>query len=199
MFWRHLGVFLLVTVAAAAQAQGETRYVSDEIAIVLREAPRPDAGSRGVVTSGARVAVLESGPSGYVRVRAADGREGWMLERHLKKEPAARDRLLRAEQALAAAQAENKALRQENERLQQDLARVAGGEPIASRELMEEAEHLRSQLAQKEADVTAAREAQGATRAMQRTLLIGGGLVAAGALLALLVRLLWPKRRWSDF
>jgi hypothetical protein len=35
-------------------------------------------------------------------------------------------------------------------------------------------------------------------RASQRTLLIGGGLVAAGVLLALLLRWLWPKRRWGD-
>lgn len=191
-------MFLLLVAAAAAHAQ-DARYVSDEIAIVLREAPRGDGASRGIVTTGTRVLLLESDEvSGYVRVRTPDNREGWMLKRYLKREPVAREKLQRAETELAAAQAEAKKLREENARLMDDFARISGGQPIASRELVQETEHLRTQLAQKEQEVAAIREEYGAKRASQQTLLLGGALVAGGFLLALLLRWLWPKRRWGD-
>jgi SH3 domain protein len=189
----------LLLVAAVAQAQDSVRYVSDEIAIVLRDAPRAEGGARGVVNSGARLTLLDATEqSGYVRVRTADGREGWILQRHLKKEPIARERAQRLEKELAAAQADLKKTRDDHARLLQDFSRISGGEPIASRELVEEAEQLRAQLKQKDLDVAALRKQYDAERASQQTLVIGGGLVAGGFLLALILRWLWPKKRWGD-
>lgn len=197
---RILGTFLLALASLPALAQGDVRYVSDEIAIVLRDAPRAEGAARGVVTSGARVTVLEvDAASGYARVRTADNREGWLLQRHLKAEPIARERLQRVEKELAAAQAELKKVQEERARLMEDFQRISGGEPIASRELIEETDKLRAQLRQKEQDVEKLREQYDVKRASQRTLLLGGGLVAGGFVLALLLRLLWPKRRWGDF
>lgn len=198
---RIVGAFLLAFLAVPALAQGDVRYVSDEIALVLRESPRAEGAARGVVNSGARVTVLEvDAASGYARVRTADNREGWMLQRHLKAEPIARERLQRVEKELAAAQAELKKVQEDRARLMQDFQRISGGEPIASRELIEEAEQLRAQLKQKDQDVAKLREQYDLKRAAQRTLLLGGGLVAGGVVLALLLRLLWPsKRRWGDF
>jgi len=197
---RSVGAFVLAFLAFPALAQGEVRYVSDEIAIVLRDAPRAEGAARGVVTSGARVTVLEvDAASGYARVRTADNREGWLLQRHLKAEPIARERLQRVEKELAAAQAELKKVQEERARLMEDFQRISGGEPIASRELIEETDKLRAQLRQKEQDVEKLREQYDVKRASQRTLLLGGGLVAGGFVLALLLRLLWPKRRWGDF
>lgn len=196
---RVLFMFSLALCAAAAAAQ-ETRYVSDEIAIVLRDTPRAEGAARGVVNSGTRVTVLSVDEgSGYARVRTGDGREGWMLQRHLKSEPTARDRVQRAEKDLAAAQAELKKVKEEHAKLLQDFARISGGEPIASRELVAEAEGLRAQLKQKDADVAALEARYDVERARQRTLLLGGALVAGGVLLALVLRWLWPKKRWGDF
>ena len=197
---RIIGVLLLAFFGASALAESDVRYVSDEITIVLRDTPRAEGGARGVVSSGNRVTVLgEDAASGYVRVRTADNREGWILQRHLKTEPIARERLQRAEKDLAAAQAELKKLQEEHAKLMQDFARISGGEPIASRELMDEVEKARAQLKQKDADVARLREQYDLERASQRTLLFGGALVAGGFLLALLLRLLWPKKRWGDF
>ena len=196
---RIIGILLLAILSTPVQAQGEVRYVSDEIAIVLRDTPRAEGAARGVVTSGTRVTVLSvDAPSGYVRVRTADNREGWLLQRHLKSEPIARDRLQRAEKDLSAAQAELKKLKEDHAKLTEDFARISGGEPIASRELVAEVESLRAQLKQKDRDVEGQREQYDLARASQRTLLLGGGLVAAGFVLALLVRWLWPKKRWGD-
>jgi SH3 domain protein len=198
---RVFGAFLLASWAFCAHAQGATRYVTDDITIVLRDTPRADGAARGVVNSGARVTVLSVDEgSGYARVRTADDREGWILQRHLKAEPVARERVQQLQKELAAAQAELKKVQDDRARLMQDFQRISGGEPIASREVIEEADRLREALADKDREVAAMREQYGARRASQRTLLFGGALVAGGALLALLVRLLWPvKKRWGDF
>jgi SH3 domain protein len=202
-----------------AAAQQPARYVSDELAIVLRGDPGNEGASLGVLTSGARVELLGAAggdnTNGYVRVRSADGREGWVLERYLKAEPIARDRLQRAEKALAAAQqdhaaarnelaeakAELKKVMEEHAKLVQDFSRIAdsaGKPPALPAEVVKEAEDLRArieQLEQERAGLLARVDSAGQE---QRTLLLGGALVAGGVLLALLLHWLWPKRRWGD-
>lgn len=197
---RIIASILFALLSGPAAAEGEVRYVSDEIAIVLRDSARADGAARGVVTSGTRVTVLAvDAVSGYARVRTGDNREGWMLQRHLKVEPIARERVQRLEKDLAAAQADLKKVQDERARLMQDFQRISGGEPVASRELIEETEKLRAQLKQKDLDVDAMRQQYDLERASQKTLLLGGALVGAGFVLALLLRLLWPKKRWGDF
>lgn len=201
-------------VALAAAAQQAVRYVSDELAIVLRAGPANEGASLGVLTSGARVEVLtaaadEANANGYARVRTADGREGWVLERYLKGVPIARERLQRAEteliaaqRELAEAQAELKKIKDENARLLRDFSRIAdspAASPADSTEVLKEAEQLRARIQQLEQERAAlpSKTGAGATE-KQRTLLLGGALVAGGVLLALLLHWLWPKRRWGD-
>ena len=196
---RSLITLLLLLANAAALAQGNVRYVTDELAIVLRDRPSGESASRGVVTSGTRVQVLENdAASGYAKVRTADGREAWILDRYLKKEPIAATRLERAEKDLAAAQAELKKLKDDHARLLTDFERISGGQPVASGEVLAEAEKLREQLKQNEKEVATMRSRYNLERSRQKTLLLGGGLVIVGGLLALLLRWLWPKRRWGD-
>lgn len=197
---RTIGTLLLAFWAVSVHAQDPGRYVTDEITIVLRDSPRADGAPHGVVSSGMRVTMLSTDEaSGYARVRTGDGREGWILQRHLQVQPAARERLQRLEKDLAATQAELKKAQDERAKLMQDFQRISGGEPIASRELIEEAERLRAQLKEKDEHVAALREQYDLRRGAQRTLALGGGLVVVGAVLALLLRLLWPKKRWGDF
>lgn len=196
---RIAALLLLAAASAGVQAQEAVRYVTDELAIVLRERPDGDSASRGVLTSGARVQVLESRPgTGYARVRTGDGREAWILERYLKAEPVARARMDRAEKELATAQAELKKLKDDHARLLADFTRISGGEPVASSELVAETEQLRQQLAESEERIAALKSRHDAEGGRQRTLLLGGGLVIAGGLLALLLRWAWPKKRWGD-
>jgi SH3 domain protein len=196
---RFLGLFLLLAASATVFAEDTVRYVTDELAIALRDGPNGEGPTRGVLTSGARVVVLESRPSGYAKVRAADGREAWIQEKYLKDEPIARARVDRAEKDLAVAQAELKQIKEDHARLLEDFARISGGEPVASRELVAETEKLRAELADRERQAGALKERYSAARAQQQTLLLGGGLVIVGGLLALLLRWAWPKKRWGDF
>jgi len=190
---------LLFAANTSVSAQDPVRYVTDELAIALREGPSADSPTRGVLTSGARVVLLESRPgTGYARVRTDDGREAWIQEKYLKPDPIARTRVERAEKELAAAQAELKKLKDENARLLQDFGRISGGEPVASSELIAENEKLRGQLEDTEEQMAELRARAGSAGGQQRTLLLGGALVLAGGLLALLLRWLWPRRRWGD-
>ncbi len=197
---RRISCLLLMLVfCAPTLAQDKVRYVTDELAIALREGANGEGPTRGTLASGARVVVLESRPTGYARVRTADGREAWIQEKYLQAEPIARTRVERAEKDLAAAQAELKQLKQDHERLLADFARISGGEPVASRELIAETGQLRAQLADNEKQAAAVKQRYSAVRAQQQTLLLGGGLVIVGGVLALLLRLMWPKKRWGDF
>jgi SH3 domain protein len=196
---RRIALFLLVVWSAAAFAQEQVRYVTDELAIALRDGPSGTSAGRGVLTSGARVVLLESRPgTGYARVRTGDGREAWIQEKYLEAEPIARTRVDRAEKELAAAQAELKKLKEDHARLLEDFARISGGEPLAEREVVAEAERLRAQLTESEQRIEALQARAAAAGGTQRTLLAGGALVIAGGLLALLLRWLWPKKRWGD-
>ncbi len=191
-------LLLLLACSVPALAQDTVRYVIDELTIALRDGANGEGPTRGVLTSGARVVVIERRSTGYARVRTADGREAWILEKYLQAQPIARTRVDRAEKDLAAAQAALKKLKEEHDRLLADFARFSGGEPIASRELVAETEQLRAQLKEKEAQGAAVKEQYSAARAQQQTLLIGGGLVVFGVLLALVLRWMWPKKRWGD-
>jgi SH3 domain protein len=196
---RRIALLLLLAASAGALAQESVRYVTDELAIVLRDGPGGSAPTRGVLTSGARVVVLESrAASGYARVRTGDGREAWIQEKYLQAEPIARARVERAEKDLAAAQAELAKLKDDHARLLEDFARISAGEPIASREVVAEVEQLREQLAGRERDIAALRTRAGAQGGLQRMMLLGGALVVAGGLLTLMLRWLWPKKRWGD-
>jgi SH3 domain protein len=196
---RWIALSLLLAASTGAFAQEQVRYVTDELAIALREGPSGTAPTRGVLTSGARVTLLESRPgTGYARVRTGDGREAWIQEKYLVAEPIARARVERAEKALAAAEAELGKLKDAHARLLADFERIAGGEPLAAADVVAEADRLRAELAAAEQQVAALRARAGADRGRQLMLAIGGALVVGGGLLALLLRWLWPRRRWGD-
>lgn len=90
-------VLLLVLALAASSVQAQTRYVSDRLEVTLRTGTTTQHAIVRMLPSGARVEVLQvDAASGYTRVRAADGVEGWVLTRYLMDQPAARDQLATA-------------------------------------------------------------------------------------------------------
>ncbi|HUS23659.1 MAG TPA: TIGR04211 family SH3 domain-containing protein [Candidatus Binatia bacterium] len=191
----------LLLLAAAPLAAAETRFVSDELALTLRQGPDNAATGLGFVQSGVRVEVLETDAGGgYAHVRLADGREGYLLGKYLKSEPPARERVQRMEKDLAAAQSELKALRAEYDALQKEHARVTSGMPApAPEDLVRENAMLKDQMQQMQSRASQAVKENDIELARQRTMLLGGGLVLAGAVVSLLLRLLWPRRRtWGD-
>lgn len=197
---RVLLMVLMMVLMPATVAADAVRYVSDELVIVVRNGASSSAGVLTSVGSGTRMELLESdAASGYGRVRLDDGRIGWVQERYLSTRAPARQRAEATEKKLAVAEAELKTLRDEHARLQKELAQLSEGRaPPPPAELIGELEQLRASNQQLQQQ----NEALGATdeksRERQRTLLLGGALVAGGFILAWLLRWLWPKRRWGE-
>lgn len=97
---RTLLMTLLLGITLTAQA--ETRYVSDELEIVMRSGTSTQHRILRMVPSGTHLAVLEEDKaSGYSRVRTPSGAEGWVLSRYLMTTPPAREKLAATEQKLA--------------------------------------------------------------------------------------------------
>lgn len=221
MTGRHIVLCLLVLTASAADAQ--TRYVSDQLEITLRTGTSTQHSIVRMLPSGARVEVLEiSDGSGYSRVRAADGVEGWVLTRYLMDQPAARDRL-------AAGSARVESLQARVADLTAELSALRGESDILATErngLGAEVEDVRAELERIKQVSAAAVELDKANRELRTRLaaaeqagdnlraelatlkantqrdwfLAGAGVLIAGLLLGLILpRLKLGRRsRWGD-
>jgi SH3 domain protein len=88
-----------------SQAQ-TTRYVSDELEITMRSGQGIKFGIKKMLPSGARLQVLETDPTGYSKVKTADGAEGWVLTRYLSNSPSAREQLETSQQRIASLELE---------------------------------------------------------------------------------------------
>lgn len=63
----------------------ETAYVTDNLRIGVRPSPDNNAAPIGVVLSGVKLEVLKYSDD-YVKIRSADGIEGWIKDIHITKE-----------------------------------------------------------------------------------------------------------------
>ncbi|WP_020647863.1 TIGR04211 family SH3 domain-containing protein [Solimonas variicoloris] len=193
-----LSLALLIAAPLVHAQSGTTQFVSDDIAVVLREAPRNDAGSLGNLRSGQKVTVLESlGPDSFARVRTADGREGWMTARYLSAQPAAKDRVTQMKADLDAAQSQIKSLQDQLKaaQVQLDQARPAF-------ELAQDNTRLKAELAAREQAGAALQQQFDQERARRATMLTGAGLLSGGVVLGLLLPWLLRsrrRRRYGDF
>ncbi|HUP91218.1 MAG TPA: TIGR04211 family SH3 domain-containing protein [Solimonas sp.] len=191
-----LGPCLLGSAPAAAQA-GREQYISDEISVTIRQEPRSDAPSLGVLKSGAKVTVLEVlGADSFARIRTPDGREGWITARFLSTQPAAKDRTNAIRAELDQARERAQALEKELALAREQLSRA---QPAL--ELAQDKERLQAQIVQLEqhsAQLTSRYDAESARR---RTLATGAGLIVGGVFLGLVLPWLASgrRRRYSEF
>lgn len=188
---------VLASAPALAQEGGRNQYISDDISVTLRDAPRNDAASVGAVNSGDRVTVLQTlGAQSFAQVRTADGRTGWLTARYVSSEPAAKTRLKELQSQLAEAQSRIKALDTElaDAKTLLDKAKPAF-------ELSGENERLRQALATAEQQSQAAQSRYDIERAKRRTQVTGASLVGGGILVGLILPWLGAgkRRRRSDF
>lgn len=215
---RKLLLAALLTLAAAAQA--ETRYASDELEIALRSGTSTQHRILRMIPSGTPLQVLQHDEaSGYTKVRAPSGTEGWVLTRLLMTTPSARDRLAAAEKKLAELelqsrqrqtrlsetgkeiQALEQALEQtraENQKLSKQLADI---QRTASSALAIDSENkdLKNSLMQMQRDQETLRQENEALR--DRTardwFMIGAGVLVVGIILGLLLPRIRLRKRSS--
>ncbi len=200
---RYLGLVLCLL---AGSVLAETRYVTDQLSIMVRRGQGTEFAILAQVKSGTALEVLETA-KGYVKVRTPKGTEGWVIERYLLDRPVARDRLQSLQGELAQAQtshtqleaqiaalreseaallAERDALLSQSAELSAELAdiRAAAASALEVREQKEQLQHQVRGLNLQIKDLTQAAEHQSARRDF---LMLGAGVLFVGVLLGLLV------------
>lgn len=217
-----LQISLICLIFFSSLAQAETRYVTDEFEITLRSGPSSTHTIQRMLKSGASLTVLERDEeTGYSHVKSSGGTEGWVLNRYLMREPAARVQLEDLSSQLAKvsegslrvrANAIKKthddatkritALERENKNLQNELANIKS---IAANVLAidQQNDELSQDLADKKAQINSLqKENQMLSSDTQRDWFIAGALVLfAGLFLGLVIpKIQWRKRsRYDSF
>jgi len=102
-----LSILLVLTLLTPLlSVAGATRYVSDDLEITMRSGQGVKFGIRKMLTSGDKLEVLETDPTGYSKVRTDQGVDGWVLSRYLSNTPSAGDRIAASEQQVVNLQLE---------------------------------------------------------------------------------------------
>jgi len=78
-----------------------TRYVSDQLEITMRNGQGVKFAIKRVLTSGDRLDLIETDSSGYSKVRTIEGVEGWVLTRYLMNAPSVRNLVADSTQKVA--------------------------------------------------------------------------------------------------
>lgn len=215
---------LLMGLSAAllipAWGQAETRYVTDQLEIVLKAGENPRSRTLKVLTTGTPLEVLGvNANTRYARVKAGDGTVGFVPEGQIQSEPAARHRVAELERRLAVLEQDpdslssqlNKAqsetsdllaryqgLERDKQRLEQELAtiRYASANVL---ELTNDRERLRLQVAELTRVSADLEQENGDLKHQQnqRWFLIGAGVLGGGMLLGLFLPRLRLGRRKS--
>jgi len=121
---------LLLMLCALTPVLAETVYISDVLRVGVRAQPNSSAAPLVVVTSGAELEVLER-QRAYLRVRTAEGVEGWISESYATDLPPAQQRLEQAENDRLELQDALAQLRTQRDEIQMDLAQIASELEVA--------------------------------------------------------------------
>ena len=215
-------ICLLSVVAGHVHAQTE-RYVTDSLRLEARQGPSTNHRISHMLSSGARVTVLEDDTeTGYSRVTLDDGSEVWILTRFLMDEPAARARLAQAQENLTeehekardlASQLETlgrtadeieqsrSALATDKKLLQTELAQIkqAAADTLA---IQERNQSLDKQLEVVSTDLDAAEQRNRALkeRSERDWFIAGAGVLLGGIIIGLVIpKIRWKRRRgWGE-
>lgn len=215
---------VILLLLSSGTALAETRYVSDNLEITLRNGKGTSYAITRMLRSGTPVDVLEEDKeSGYTHVRTKSGKEGWVLSRFLMKGQAARDRLAAAEKKLAELELENRKmetsmaeLTDEKSALQKELSSLEGQSRNVSQELSEikrtassalaidsENKELKGRVVSLERQLqTLQQENEGLRdRTARDWFMVGAGVVLLGIIVGLIIpRIRWRKKSsWDTF
>ncbi|HUX79663.1 MAG TPA: TIGR04211 family SH3 domain-containing protein [Alphaproteobacteria bacterium] len=80
-----LFIFVIILTATIKSVFADTRYVSDELIISVRDGHNQDDNVLGHIRTGTAVDVLEE-KGGYLRIKTEDGLEGWVQAQYIISE-----------------------------------------------------------------------------------------------------------------
>lgn len=216
-----VAVFAALLISATAYA--ETRYITDVTHVPIRSGP----GNQFRILhhglkSGTQMTLLESpADSDWSKVRTSGGTEGWVRSQYLISRPTAQLQLSTVQTQLASAQEENKQLAEELSALQSEHTTATNLSVQHSKErdqCTEELQELKTlsadavNLNQRYQELLAKHEMMNtefdAARAENDRLradktisqwLFGAGLLFAGMILMIVLPMLKPRKRHSDW
>lgn len=219
---KSITLILVLLLGLVTTATAETRYVSDRLDIQMRTGKGTKFRILRMLPSGTALEVLEiDKETGYTRVRAPGGVEGWVLTRVLMKGQAARDKLADAEKRLASLELENRKLSssfqtlktekgsadqilgkfdKENRKLSQELDNIRR---TASSSLAIDAENreLKSRIVAYERQVQSLQQENSGLkdRTARDWFMVGAGVVVLGMIIGLIIpRIRWRKKSSWD-
>jgi SH3 domain protein len=219
---RQLLPLALLAAASLTQAAPDTRYITDQLEATLRTGESVTHRITKMLASGTAVEVLSTNAkTGYSRIRLPDGKDGYILTRHLMEDPPPRDRVIQLEEKLKELQQAPDQLSAKLATLQDEYGKLerahqklettkreleaeliavkrAAADPLA---IAEERNALRKQVADlaRQAEELKAQNAEIANDQGQRWFLIGGGVAFGGLLLGLILPHLRFRRQRSSW
>jgi len=100
-------LFLIVFFLFSADAAAETKYVTENLAVMVRTEPQNDRKIIAMPISGTPLKVLETRDDGWTRVQLPNEKDGWMLSQYLDSGPPSKQIIerLKKENSLLSVQA----------------------------------------------------------------------------------------------
>ncbi|MEI6413111.1 MAG: TIGR04211 family SH3 domain-containing protein [Pseudomonadota bacterium] len=220
--WPFIKVLVcLAGVILSAGLPAETRYITDQVKIMVRSGEGNTYKIVRMLTSGTPVEILGTNPgSGYSRIRTAEG-DGFVLSHEIMKEPSARQRLtetqnrldeiLKSPDQLSAQLAKLQDEHQQVQKAYQEIreAKRKGDEELASIRrtyadavrIANERNELRKTVAEltREVEVVRQENRELGNREYQNWFLIGAGVLVLGVLIGLILPRLHFQRRRSSW
>lgn len=217
-------IFTVFSCVFPLMVRAEKGYASDQVEVLVRTGPTQKHAIVKMLKSGAELEILERDRnSGYTRVRAAGGIEGWVLTRHVMSEPAARvlleelsNELLDSDDQPNNPHAQANRIRQQYEAQRQQVATLEKQNNQLETELSKlkqltanavQLDNQNQEMRQRVNTLTAKlneleQENQTLGKQVEREWFYAGALVLfAGLFLGLIIpRIQWRRRsRYSDF
>lgn len=218
---RYLSVFTLLVAIALPIAAQDTRYISDDVFVVLHTGPGKEYRWAAKLTPGTRMEVASVSTDGkWAEVTTSRGTSGWVGTEFLTSEAPAQVKLPAAQARAEQLSAQNTELTNQVKSLQAEklellnkanstdselgdvsqqlanLKKISGNAvqlDADNRRLVEESENLRSEVEMLEAENMRLQD-----KLKSEDFLNGALAVLMGVFITLVVPRLWPKRRKSS-
>ena len=165
-------------------------FIIDALSTPLRSGPGNEYRTISTVRAGETVTFIGDNPAnGFIKIRDISGKEGWLSGEYITYEASPKANLEALKQQLGQQEMIAAQFEQERQTLQQAVTAAEAERDAAKKE---------AELAKQTAAQLTARLAEENPELLQNKMVIGGGILAAGLLLGLILPLITPRRRRND-
>lgn len=190
---------MLATPAGAQDAQGNVRWVTDELSTYVRSGPTDGYRIVGSLASGERVELLTT-QGDYSRVRSASGNTVWIPSNQLQEVPGQGERLPQLEQQVAELSAELEAIDTTWNNRVEGMQETLESRKQLIDELEAARQALHTELTETQSELRTAQAQLGdeSKQVLMRYMLYGGGIAGAGVIFGLILPSMTRSRKRND-